>query len=70
MSRLIYYSDLQTAEGRVHYSSLFVPLIMILCCDQAISKKPMKKKDNRVFTLRLNKLTSDQVVPFECLYSL
>lgn len=62
-------SDLQTAEGRVHYSSLFVPLIMILCCDQAISKKPMKK-DNRVFTLRLNKLTSDQVVPFECLYAL
>jgi hypothetical protein len=34
-------ANLQTAEGRVHNPSLFIPLLMIGSCNQAISKKPM-----------------------------
>ena len=35
--------NLQTAEGRVHNPSLFMPLLMVSSCNQAIPQQPMQR---------------------------
>lgn len=40
----------RAAERRVHDPALFVPLLMIPCCYQAIAKEPSKKEVEKTFS--------------------